>query len=123
MDLGIGIINHTKYFLTNTLPKTHNEAIEYIEPVTHVLDKPVSGQLEQHFNGEDAAEDEVADLHHPGESLWLVVVLYAHAEGVDEDAEKDSLLEEAVVHHSVQTATDPAKKRTDSSQEGGETSG
>ena len=40
------------------------------------------------------------------------MVLNAHAEGVYEDAEEDPLLEDAVVHHGVETAPDLSKERT-----------
>ena len=46
------------------IPQTHDEAIKYVEPVTDVLDKAVGSELEEHFDGEDAAKDEVADLHY-----------------------------------------------------------
>ena len=41
------------------------------------------------------------------------MVLYPHAKTVDEDAEKNSLLENSVVHHKVQASSDSAKEVTD----------
>ena len=55
------------------------------------------------------------------ESLRLVMVLNAHAEGVYEDAEEDPLLEETVVHYGVQTTPDPTQESADALQTGGET--
>ena len=46
------------------LPQTDNEPVKNVEAVTDVLDEPVGRELEDHLDGEDAAEDEVADLHH-----------------------------------------------------------
>ena len=46
------------------LPQADNEPVKYVEAVTDVLDEPVGRELEDHLHGEDAAEDEVADLHH-----------------------------------------------------------
>ena len=46
------------------LPQADNEPVKYVEAVTDVLDEPVGRELEDHLDGEDAAEDEVADLHH-----------------------------------------------------------
>ena len=49
------------------------------------------------------------------------MVLNTHAEGVDEDTEEDSLLEDAVVHDGVQTTSYPTEERADSLQTGRET--
>ena len=46
------------------LPQADNEPVKYVEAVTDVLDEPVGRELEDHLDGEDAAEDEVTDLHH-----------------------------------------------------------
>ena len=54
-------------------------------------------ELEDHFDGEDDAKNQVADLDRLGEPVWLVVVLDAHAEGVDQDAEEDEALKRVVV--------------------------
>ena len=50
------------------------------------------------------------------------MVLDAHTECVDEDTEEDALLEDAVVHHGVETAPDLTEERTDTLEAGGETS-
>ena len=50
------------------------------------------------------------------------MVLDTHTKGVDEDAEEDALLEDAVVHHGVETAPDLTEERTDTLEAGGETS-
>ena len=49
------------------------------------------------------------------------MVLNTHAEGVDEDTEEDSLLEDAVVHDGVQTTSYPTQERADSPETGRET--
>ena len=54
-------------------------------------------ELEDHFDGEDDAKNQVADLDRLGEPVRLVVVLDAHAEGVDQDAEEDEALKCVVV--------------------------
>ena len=54
-------------------------------------------ELEHHFDGEDDAKNQVADLNRLGEPVRLVVVLDAHAEGVDQDAEEDEALKRVVV--------------------------
>ena len=54
-------------------------------------------ELEDHFDGEDDAKNQVADLDRLGEPVRLVVVLDAHAEGVDQDAEEDEALKRVVV--------------------------
>ena len=50
------------------------------------------------------------------------MVLNAHTEGVDEDAEEDALLEDAVVHHGVETAPDLTEEGTDTLQTARDTS-
>ena len=73
-------------FFLYYLPQADNEAVKDVEAITDVLDEPVGRELENHLHGEDAAEDEIADLHDSREGFRLVVVLDTHAEGVDEDA-------------------------------------
>ena len=64
------------------LPQADNEPVKYVEAVTDVLDEPVGRELEDHLHREDAAEDEVADLHHlhnttvrPSSGLDVVMIL------------------------------------------------
>ena len=105
-----------------TLPQANNKTIKNIESVTDVLDESICCQFEDHLHCEDAAEDQIADLHHPGEGLWLVMILYPHTEGVYEDAKENSLLENTVVHTKVQASSDSSKEITDSFHTGRKTS-
>ncbi len=82
----------------NFIPQQNDDPIKDIEPITDISEHPIRQQLEQHLESEDDAENEITDLHSPGQQLRLVVEFDAHAEGVDQDAEKDELLEEVVVH-------------------------
>ena len=50
------------------------------------------------------------------------MIFNSHAEGVDEDAEENSLLENAVVYKKIQASSDFAKKLTDSLHTCGEAS-
>ena len=50
------------------------------------------------------------------------MILNSHAKCVDEDTEEDALLEDAVVHHGVETVPDLTEERTDTLEAGGETS-
>ena len=50
------------------------------------------------------------------------MVFNSHAEGVDENAEENSLLENAVVYKKIQASSDFAKKLIDSLQTCGEAS-
>ena len=54
------------YKYTVDLPQAHNEAVKDIEAIADILHKAISSELEEHLHGEDAAEHEVADLHHLG---------------------------------------------------------
>ena len=83
------------------LPETNDEAIKNVESIAYILHKAICCQFKKHFHCEYAAEYQVANLHHPCQSLWLVMILNTHAEGVDEDAKKDALLEDAVVYTNV----------------------
>ena len=86
------------------------------------MDKAVCRKFQDHLHSEDAAEHEVADLHHPSEGGGLVVVLNPHAKGVDEDAEENALLEYWVVHNKIETTSNTTKKLANSSQTGCQTS-
>ena len=87
------------------VPEANNKTIKNIESITDILNKTIGGKLEKHFNCENGAEDHIADFNHLVEQIWsaisehlyfcqglrLVVVLYAHAECVNENTEQDSL--------------------------------
>ena len=46
-----------------SLPKTNQEAVKYIEAIGEVWNDSKSYQLQNHFHGENEAEDEVTDLN------------------------------------------------------------
>ena len=81
----------------DSVPEAYNESVKDIEAITDVLNKAKGSQLEQHLHREDGGEDKVAYFDDARQSLRLVVVFNTHAEGVDEDAEEDALLEDVVV--------------------------
>ena len=58
---------------------------------------PPYQKLKDHLDGEDYAKNQVADFDRLGEPVRLVVVLDAHAEGVDQNAEEDETLKDVVV--------------------------
>ena len=70
-------------------------------------------KLQHHLDGEDDAEHQVADLDGLGEPVRLVVVLDAHAEGVDEDAEEDEALKDVVVHEPLDVHLNGRKELPD----------
>ncbi len=88
------------------IPEEDDDPVEDVESVADVAEDPVGGDLEHHLDGEDDAEGEVADLDGAGEEVGLLVVLDAHAEGVDEDAEEDEALEAVVVDKGLQVAAE-----------------
>jgi hypothetical protein len=104
-------------------PQADDESIEDIEAVADILKETESCQLQHHLNSKYGREDKVADLDHAGESLGLVVVLDAHAEGVDEDAEEDALLEDIVVHGGGEAGATLGEAVGDAGQAGGQAPG
>ena len=58
---------------------------------------PPYQKLKDHLDGEYYAKNQVADFDRLGEPVRLVVVLDAHAEGVDQNAEEDETLKDVVV--------------------------
>lgn len=84
-------------YIHDALPEADDESVKDIEAITDILNKAKGSQLEQHLHCEDGGEDEIAYFNNPRQSFRLVVVLNTHAEGVDEDAEEDALLEDVVV--------------------------
>ena len=72
-------------------PQTDYDTVKHIEAVVHVLEEAQRCEFEHHLDGEDAAEDEIAELEDAGEPGRLVVVLDSHTEGVEEDTHSDPL--------------------------------
>ena len=53
-----------------SLPKTDQETIKYIEAIGEVGNNSKSCQLQNHFHGENEAEDEITDLN-KSEEMFL----------------------------------------------------
>ena len=58
--------------------------------------------LENHFDGKNNAESQVAYFDDFGEYFWLWVEFDSHAEGVCQDTKKNGSLEDVVVDKSLQ---------------------
>ena len=58
--------------------------------------------LENHFDGKNNAESQIANFDDFGEYFWLRVEFDSHAEGVCQDTKKDGSLEDIVVDKSLQ---------------------
>ena len=58
--------------------------------------------LENHFDGKNNAESQIANFDDFGEYFWLWVEFDSHAEGVCQDTKKDGSLEDIVVDKSLQ---------------------
>ena len=69
------------------LPDTDHQTVKHIEPVIEIFESSEGGELQHHLNGEDAAEEEVADLQHLRQQLRLVVMLQREAECVEQDTD------------------------------------
>ena len=69
------------------LPETDHKAVEHIESIIEIFQGSKSRELEHHFNGEDAAEEKIADLQYLGQEVGLVVVLQGQTDGVQQDAD------------------------------------
>ena len=91
-----------RYISPNNLPQTNNQSVKYIPSITDIFSYTISSQLNCHLNGEDAAEGDVADLHQPGEGVWLVMVLYAHHQSVQCNTHTDTMKENVVFDHEPQ---------------------
>ena len=78
------------------------------------MNKSKSSNFDNHLKRKNGAEDEVADLHHLGECLWLVMILNGHAEGVHKDTEKNELLEKIVVNDKIQASSKTDEGMTNS---------
>lgn len=53
------------------LPDDHNNAIKYIVGVLDVTKGPIDQNLQQHLQGEQAGENDVADLQRVGQFVGL----------------------------------------------------
>ena len=100
--------------------QNHDEAVKDIEAITDVSKEAIGRQLQQHLDGENDAEHEVADLDSLGQQLRLAVELDAHAEGVGEDAEEDEPLEPVVIHEQLQMVLHPGEERSEPATHGPE---
>ena len=58
------------------LPKTNQEAVKYIEAIGEVWNNSKSYQLENHFYGENEAEDEVTDLNKSDDKFYDINYIF-----------------------------------------------
>ena len=67
------MFNFETHFLSRVLllPEYDDDAVEYVEAVLDVPEDAEGPDLEDHLQGEDSREDDVADLHDLGELLRL----------------------------------------------------
>lgn len=105
------------------LPEANDETIKDIEAIADILYKAKGGKFEEHLNRENGGEGQVADFNNTCESFRLVVVFDAHAEGVDEDAQENPLLENVVVHTESEAGAGRAETAGDSGPAGREAPG
>lgn len=104
-------------------PEYNDNAVKDIESIGDVPERSFGHHLEQHFHSEDAGEDHIAGLHDGRELRWLVVVLDAHGERVDQDGQEDALLEVLVLHQAADVAPDPAADPREAAVDGDQAAG